>query len=107
MKFIKDNFKKLLFYFFCLVGLVLLYLPKDYFDSGQSVCLSVVVFNRKCYACGMTRGIQHLIHFDFAKAYSYNVLSFIVFPLIVFMVTNDFIKSLRNKKVEKVNEENS
>jgi hypothetical protein len=61
--------------------IVLLCLPADYFDTGQSVCLSVLLFDRECYACGMTRAIQHLIHFEFREAYEYNKLAFVVLPL--------------------------
>ena len=58
--------------------LVLFLLPADFFDSGESMCLSVKLFDMHCYGCGMTRAIQHLIHFDFQEAYVYNKLSFIV-----------------------------
>jgi len=98
---IKDKWKRKLkyFFYFCLFGisLVLLFLPKDYFDTGQSMCVSVVLLNKQCYACGMTRAIQHLIHFDFLKAYYFNKISFIVFPLLVFMIVTDFIKFVKNK----------
>jgi len=45
--------------------------------------MSVVFFDRECYACGMTRAIQNIIHFDFFVAYQFNKLSVIVFPLFV------------------------
>jgi hypothetical protein len=34
----------------------------------------------------MTRAIQHLIHFDFEGAYSYNKLAFIVFPMFFVLI---------------------
>ena len=77
--------QKLHFYaltsFLLLTGITLLCLPVTFFDHGQSICISMLLFNRECYGCGMTRAIQHLIHFDFEGAFSYNKLSFIVFPL--------------------------
>lgn len=77
--------QKLQFYvltsFLILAGITLLCLPATFFDHGQSICISMLLLNRECYGCGMTRAIQHLIHFDFEGAYSYNKLSFIVFPL--------------------------
>ncbi len=82
-----------------ILSIVLLLLPKDYFDSGQSVCLSVVLFNLECYGCGMTRAIQHLIHFDFSAAYAFNKLSFIVFPLLVGMIVYEFVKFIRSEKL--------
>jgi hypothetical protein len=66
-----------------------LILPSDFFDSGDSICLSVFFFNLECYACGMTRSIQHLIHLDFPTAYNYNKLSFIVFPLLAFSYSKE------------------
>jgi hypothetical protein len=59
----------------------LLTLPADYFDTGQSICLSVVLFDLKCLGCGLTRGVMHLIHFDFLIAWEYNKLSYIVVPV--------------------------
>jgi hypothetical protein len=61
---------------------VLVFLPIDYFDRGQSICLSKMLAGVECYACGMTRGIMHLIHFDFEGAWQFNKLSFIVLPML-------------------------
>lgn len=74
---------------FAILALVLLILPADYFDEGQSICVSVLLFDVKCYGCGMTRAVQHLIHLDFAAAAEYNKLVFIVFPLLVFMIMKE------------------
>jgi len=65
-----------------LIPFLLFILPANYFDQGQSLCLSVLLFDIKCWGCGLTRGIMHLIHFDFETAAAYNKLSFIVFPLL-------------------------
>lgn len=94
MKFVKliipEKHKKKVGYalLFLLVsfGLFLMYLPADYFDTGEAMCLSVRFFDVECYGCGMTRGVMHLIHFEFAEAWGFNKLSFIVFPLLVFML---------------------
>ena len=79
-----------------LLTITLLILPANFFDKGQSICLSMVLLNKECYGCGMTRAIQHLIHFDFEAAYNFNKISFIVFPLIVFLVLME-IKKLYQK----------
>lgn len=68
------------------LGITLLILPADYFDDGRAVCLSVVLLDKQCYGCGMTRAIQHLIHFEFAEAYAYNKMSFVVAPLLTGML---------------------
>ncbi len=67
-------------------SLTLLILPADYFDTGSPMCVSVLLLGKECYGCGMTRAVQHLIHFDFESAYHFNKLSFVVFPLLVGMI---------------------
>lgn len=64
------------------IPIVLVFLPENYFDNGQSVCLSKLLFNQECYACGLTRACLHLINLNFEKAFEYNMGSFIVFPLL-------------------------
>lgn len=76
----------------------LLYLPANYFDEGQSICLSVLLLDTQCYGCGMTRGVQHLLHGNFHEAYHFNKLSFIVLPLAVFLILNDIYKVLKAKE---------
>ena len=61
---------------------LLFIMPIDYFDSGQSICLSKLLANVECYACGLTRGTMHFIHFDFTGAWEFNKLTFIVVPLL-------------------------
>ena len=65
-----------------LIPIILLILPANSFDNGQSMCLSILLFDKECYGCGMARAIQHLIHLDFSIGYEYNKLSIIVFPLL-------------------------
>tara|TARA_R110001592_G_scaffold75225_1_gene227901 strand:+ start:79885 stop:80214 length:330 start_codon:yes stop_codon:yes gene_type:complete len=89
---------KLLFYLY-IGGLIavpigLLLLPADFFDSGESVCLSVVLLDQECYACGMTRGVQHLLHLDFMTAASFNRLSFIVLPLLILLWFQEMRRSI-------------
>ena len=79
-----------------LIPVVLIALPADFFDTGQSICFSIIFFNNECYACGMTRAIQHLIHFDFLIGYSYNKLSILVFPLLIMSYYSE-VKRICNK----------
>lgn len=72
----------------------LLILPADYFDHGESVCLSKSIFNMECYACGLTRAMQHLIHLDFSVAYEYNKLVVAVAPLLALLWTNYTLKTI-------------
>jgi hypothetical protein len=83
-----------------LLAMLLLVLPADFFDDGPPMCLSVLVAGIECYGCGMTRGIMHLIHFDFHTAWDYNPLAFLVFPLAGFLIAIEWWKRLqiiRNK----------
>src|SRR5688572_16954779 len=77
------------------VPLLLLLLPADYFDQGQSLCLSMLLLDTKCLGCGITRAIQHLIHFEFEAAYSYNPLSFIVLPVLMYLWIKQFVQSIK------------
>lgn len=81
--------------FIVLSPVVLLILPADFFDHGRSICLSQLIFGVECYACGLTRGIMHLIHLDLENAYAYNMLSFIVLPLMILIWVQWFLKELR------------
>jgi hypothetical protein len=71
--------------FFVAVPVILLLLPADTFDQGQSLCLSMLLFKQQCYACGMTKAVMHLIHLDFEDAVFYNMLSFAVLPLLAYL----------------------
>ncbi|QNF31959.1 DUF2752 domain-containing protein [Adhaeribacter swui] len=79
---------------YIVVPVVLLLLPADQFDTGTSLCLSKLLLNKACYGCGMARAIMHLIHFDFSAAFSYNKLSFIVFPLLAYLWGQSFFKEV-------------
>ena len=69
---------------------MLIVLPADFFDTGESVCLSVRFFDLTCYGCGLTRAIHHLIHLDFETAYTYNKLSVIVLPVLLIVGIGEF-----------------
>ena len=88
----KNKYPKIFLATLLIIPLVLLLLPSAFFDSGNSVCMSVVFFDRECYACGMTRAIQHLIHLDFTIAYEYNRISFLALPLLVFIYLKNIKK---------------
>ena len=65
--------------------ITLLLLPKTYFNTGTPLCPSMLFLGKECPGCGMTRACMHLIHFDFAEAFSFNMFSFIVFPIFAFV----------------------
>lgn len=57
-------------------------IPSNFFDDGKSNCISILMFNEKCYGCGMTRAIQHMLHGEFSIGYEFNKISILVFPLL-------------------------
>ena len=65
--------------------LFLFFLPADYFDSGQSMCVSIWLFDLECFGCGLTRGIMHMMHFEFQEAWDFNKLSFLIMPIGLFL----------------------
>jgi hypothetical protein len=77
MKFVRKAFRV----FSLGMPFVLLMLPADYFDNGTTVCPSKALLDIECPGCGLTRGVMHLIHFDFLAAWEFNKLSFIIVPL--------------------------
>ena len=79
-----------------IIPLVLVFLPKTFFNEGQSICVSFLLFDTECYGCGMTRAIQHLLHLDFSAAYSFNRLSFIVLPLSLYVIVTELIKAYKS-----------
>ena len=85
----KKNFQKLYLIILILVPIFLFLLPANFFDNGESICVSIVFFEKECFACGMTRAIQHLIHFDFSIAFEYNKLSILILPLLFLSYYNE------------------
>lgn len=97
----KLRLKAALLLFIFITPIILLILPVDFFDTGVTICVSKLFTQKECYACGLTRGIMHLIHLDFETAYAYNMLSFIVFPLLGLIWIQWFLKELKIYKILK------
>jgi hypothetical protein len=94
----KKLFKILLFITLLLIPVILFILPSNFFDNGESVCISMMLFDVKCYGCGMTRAVMHFIHFDFNEAIAYNKLVILVFPLLILWWLKTIL-SLTGKKI--------
>lgn len=84
--------------FIIFLPITLVFLPKDAFDSGATICLSKLFFDVECYGCGMTRACMHLIHFDFEEAFAYNAISFIAFPALCIVWAQWFLKEYKRFK---------
>lgn len=81
---------------FLLLPAGLIFLPANFFDKGKSVCLSKFILNKECWGCGITRAIQHAIHFEFKTAYEFNKLVIVVLPLVIFVYIQELIKSYKS-----------
>ena len=99
----KTNYKRIFAIAKIILGitipLVLLILPSDYFDSGSSKCLSVMLFDAECYGCGTTRAVMHLLHGDFMDAFYFNMTSFVVLPLLIYLWIKEMRKSMIDVKI--------
>ena len=95
---LKKNISYIYLAVLLILPVVLILLPADFFDKGRSVCLSVLLFDQTCYGCGMTRAIQHLIHFDISAAASFNKISFIALPVVLFVWIEQIIRIYKKIK---------
>lgn len=68
-----------------ILPIILLVLPADFFDHGPPICLSRILLDVECLACGLTRATMRLIHLDFAAAAQFNKMVFFIFPLVVYL----------------------
>jgi hypothetical protein len=80
--------------------ILLIILPKTFFDHGPTTCIYTLLAGVVCYGCGMTRASMRLIHLDFVGAWEFNKLSFIVFPALAFYYMRYFIYLMRNAKAQ-------
>lgn len=74
---------KIIAYF--LIPILLFLLPSNYFDNGRELCLSKILLDESCPACGITRASMRFIHFEFKEAMEFNPLVIVVFPLLAFI----------------------
>ncbi|MGM0479627.1 MAG: DUF2752 domain-containing protein [Bacteroidota bacterium] len=92
--------KKVVLTVLLVAPIVLFFLPSDFFDQGTSLCPSKRLLNFECLGCGLTRGVMHLIHFDFETAWYFNKLSFIVVPVGLFFWGKNVVKVYRDLKMQ-------
>jgi hypothetical protein len=81
------------------IPIVLLILPADYFNTGQTLCPSKRLLNQECPGCGMTRGVMQAIHFEFLEAWRFNKLTFLVLPIFIFYWIKWILASWKNIRI--------
>jgi len=79
LKFLKG----LVIFIWISIPFIFLILPSDQFDQGIVICPSKYFLNLNCPGCGLTRAIMHLMHFEFISAWTFNKLSFFIFPILI------------------------
>jgi hypothetical protein len=70
---------------YSLLPLAFVYIPTSWLEGGRSVCLIRNLFGIKCPGCGMIRAVSCVLHGNFKRAFHYNKLVVIVFPLLCYM----------------------
>ena len=77
-----------------IAGLVVLFLlPSD--GLNITICWFKMLFGLPCPACGLTRGMSSLLHFEFYKSFLYHPLSVLVLAyLFILAISNqtDYLK---------------
>lgn len=71
--------------FLLVLPLILYILPMDYFDTKPPICLSRLLLDVECWACGMTRAVMRAMRLRIASAIEFNALVIVVFPLLVYL----------------------
>jgi hypothetical protein len=83
-----------------IVPFILWMLPANFFDTGQSICLSKLIMERDCPGCGMTRAVQHAMHGEFTLAFGFNKVIIVIMPLFIFIYLRlvwDTIRRLKTR----------
>jgi Protein of unknown function (DUF2752) len=74
------------------------WLPADQFDCGQSICPSQLLLHKDCPGCGLIRATQHFMHLHISKAWGFNKLIVITFPVTAMLYLH-VLGKLINKRI--------
>jgi len=85
---------------------ILLLLPKTVFNDGQyTICVLKMITGNDCIGCGMTRACMHLIHLDFEGAAHFNKISFVVLPILSFLLIKELLSTIKEyQNVDSLNQ---
>ena len=76
--------------------LALWFLNNNTFLYLSPKCTSILLYNKPCFLCGITRAFLEIKNLNFNKAYLFNVLSI---PLFVLFLINSYLYILSLKKI--------
>ena len=85
----KEYVKKILIFFLSVVALVGTIIVYAYLNSKYNFgfsCITNKIFGIYCSGCGLTRAAQAMLNLDFYQAFRYNALSFIILPMLFFLI---------------------
>ena len=91
----KDSFKsrgKVGFYL--LLPVFFLLVPTSWFEGRRSFCLIRTVFGVRCPGCGMMRAISCVFNGHLRRAFDYNRLVVVVFPLLCYVWLKAVVKEI-------------
>lgn len=79
--------------------ILLIILPKTFFDNGPAMCVFTFMTRHRCPGCGMARACMRLIHLDLQGAWAYNKVSFIVLPILCYLLVIEYVKFIKQFKI--------
>jgi len=82
--FIKSKNAVILFVHIAL-PFVLYFIPLEWLNKQNTICLIKNIFGVECPGCGITRAIISAIQLDIIKAIDYNKLVIIVLPILIYL----------------------
>lgn len=74
----------------------LFFVSLDSLETKQSICLIKNISGIECWGCGITKAIIAVLQLDFIRAYNYNKLIIIVFPLMSYLWAKNILLCVKN-----------
>ncbi len=81
---------------YILLPLTLITMPTAWLEGRRSICLFRNLFGVRCPGCGMVKAISSIFQGDFKRAFHYNKLVVIVFPLLCYTWLQSVAAEFRN-----------
>jgi hypothetical protein len=76
-----------------LIPALLFFIPIQWLEKQNSVCIFKLITGKECYGCGMTRAVLSVLHFNFCNAFNFNKLVVIVLPLLIYIWVDLLLKT--------------
>ncbi len=81
---------------YILLPIALITIPTSWLERRRSICLIRNLFGIRCPGCGMVKAISSIFHGDLKRAFHYNKLVVIVFPLLCYTWLRNVTVEFRN-----------